>query len=213
MAETKDKILDAAELLFAEKGLGDTSLRAITQAADVNLAAVNYHFGGKDGLVLAVYERRIDSLNKRRLQLLEQARSAGSPGLEAVLEAYIRPALDVRFEPAAARYIKLLGRAYTEPNEQLRAFLPKQYDDVMECFKPELQRHLPGLAKEEIYWRMHFCVGALIYCMAGADMMTMSSACQLCDPNDTEGMISRLVAFVAAGMRSAGQPPASVQVV
>ena len=203
MIETKDRILDAAEELFANKGLGDTSLRAITQAADVNLAAVNYHFGGKDGLILAVFARRIDALNERRLYLLDQARTKNELTLEAILDAYIRPGLDVRFDPDAARYMKLLGRAYTEPHDQLQAFLPKQYDAVLEEFKPEFQRVLPGIDRTELYWRIHFCVGALMYCMAGAEMMRLSSVCHSCDPGDTEGMIQRLVAFAAAGMRAA----------
>ncbi len=200
---TKDRILDAAEKLFADKGLSETSMRAITQAADVNLAAVNYHFGSKEALVQAVFMRRANMLNTERLRLLELAQTAadGAPDLESVLEAYIRPALDMSRDKKAARYIKLLGRAYTDPNSHPGEFLPQQYDAVLEKFKPEFARLLPQLDKLELYWRLHFLVGSLVYCMAGTDSMQMSSLCHLCDPNDTEGMIGRLVGFVAAGMR------------
>ncbi len=212
MSETKNRILDAAEHLFADKGLGESSLRAITQAANVNLAAVNYHFGGKDGLIRAVFARRIEALNERRLLLLEHARGHGQLSLETILDAYIRPALDTSTDPNAARYIKLLGRAYTEPNDQLRAFLPQQYDAVLARFKPELHRVLPDVGKAELYWRMHFCLGALLYCMAGAEVMQLSSDCELCDPRDVEGMIGRLVRFVAAGLRAPGLPVDTVRV-
>ncbi|HEX7028790.1 MAG TPA: TetR/AcrR family transcriptional regulator [Gammaproteobacteria bacterium] len=211
MADTKDRILDAAEALFADRGLSETSMRAITRAAAVNLAAVNYHFGSKDALIQAVFARRAEALNSRRLEALAGSRACGGLDLEAVLDAYIRPALEMARDEKAARYIRLLGRAYTDPNSRAGQFLPRQYDAALEAFKPEFSRQLPQIDKTELYWRLHFLIGSLVYCMAGLDMMRLSSSCYLCDPADTEGMIRRLVAFVAAGMRaeaaSAAQPP------
>lgn len=212
MIATKDRILDVAEGLFAEWGLSETSLRAITREAGVNLAAVNYHFGSKEALIQAVFARRAEALNSRRLKALASSKARGVPGLEAVLDAYIRPALEMARDEKAGCYIKLLGRAYTDPNIQAGQFLPRQHDATLEAFKPEFSRLLPQLDKTELYWRLHFLIGGLVYCMAGQDMMLLSSSCQLCDPADTEGMIRRLVAFVAAGLRApvtayAVQPP------
>ena len=70
---TKDRLLDAAERLFADKGYSATSLRDITQKAEVNLAAVNYHFGSKEALLSAALERRFDPVNRKRLELLDAA--------------------------------------------------------------------------------------------------------------------------------------------
>ena len=78
---TKDRLLDAAEELFSSRGIDATSLRAITSAAEVNLASVNYHFGSKDGLVKTVFIRRLEPLNNERLELLDalEISAAGAP--------------------------------------------------------------------------------------------------------------------------------------
>ena len=70
--DTKQRILDVAERLFATRGFHATSLRAITRAAEVNLAAVNYHFGSKDALLEAVMLRRLGPLNEIRQARLDQ---------------------------------------------------------------------------------------------------------------------------------------------
>jgi AcrR family transcriptional regulator len=209
MADTKVRILDAAETLFADHGLSETSMRAITRTAGVNLASVNYHFGSKEALIQAVFARRAEALNRRRLEALANGKARGVLDLETVLDAYIRPALEMARDEKAGRYIKLLGRAYTDPNSRAGQFLPRQYDATLEAFKPEFSRLLPQIDKTELYWRLHFLIGSLVYCMAGLDMMRLtSSSCYLCDPADTEGMIRRLVAFVAEGMRAAAAPVA-----
>src|SRR6201996_8870198 len=91
---TKERILGAAEVLFARHGFDGASLRQLTAAAGVNLAAVNYHFGSKDRLVEEVFRRRLDELNSRRLKAL--SRISGNPDttLEDVLSAFIKPALE-----------------------------------------------------------------------------------------------------------------------
>ncbi|MFO7982053.1 MAG: TetR family transcriptional regulator, partial [Desulfuromonadales bacterium] len=94
--DTKERILDAAEGLFAREGFHGTSLRAITTRAAVNLAAVNYHFGSKDTLIEAVFERRLTPLNRLRLQRLDEVkkraeRSGGKPETRDVLAAFIEP--------------------------------------------------------------------------------------------------------------------------
>src|SRR5215470_418761 len=81
-ADTKTRILDAAEALFTEHGFEATSLRQLTTAAGVNLAAVNYHFGSKEELFQAVLTRRLDPMNQERLDLLTGLeREAGSKAL------------------------------------------------------------------------------------------------------------------------------------
>ena len=79
VVETKERILDAAETLFMEHGYEATSLRALTTAADVNLAAVNYHFGTKEELFQAVLTRRLDPMNQRRLELLTRFEAESAP--------------------------------------------------------------------------------------------------------------------------------------
>ena len=76
---TKDRILDAAESLFMEHGFEATSLRSITAAAGVNLAAVNYHFGSKEELFQAVLTRRLDPMNQERVDLLDRFERDAAP--------------------------------------------------------------------------------------------------------------------------------------
>src|SRR5574340_767840 len=98
-AGTKDRILDAAERLFAEHGFNGTSLRMITAAADVNLAAVNYHFRSKETLIEAVYKRRIGPANEKRLRMLDEYEAAAGDGavpVENILRALVAPMLELR---------------------------------------------------------------------------------------------------------------------
>src|SRR5580692_187637 len=91
-ADTKTRILDAAEKLFGKNGFDATSLRDITADADVNLAAVNYHFQTKDSLIDAVIARRIEPVNRKRLELLESA--GPNPNIEQILIAFLAPVLN-----------------------------------------------------------------------------------------------------------------------
>ena len=93
-ADTKERILDTAERLFADHGFPATSLRDITQEAGVNLAAVNYHFGGKEGLLIEVLERKIAPVNRSRLAQLETLETAaGSDPVptEHLVRAFVTP--------------------------------------------------------------------------------------------------------------------------
>src|SRR5437762_11351711 len=94
--DTRSRILDGAEELFGERGLDRVSIRDITRKAKANLAAINYHFGSKEDLIAAVFERRVVPVNEARLAALdvvEKAVGKKSPKLEAILEAFIRLAL------------------------------------------------------------------------------------------------------------------------
>ena len=114
---TRGKILDAAEALFAEHGFSATSVRAITTKAEVNLAALNYHFGSKDAVIDAVFSRRIAPLNQERLRLLDQLEKKSGdtvPGLEDLLSALLGPAIRLAADPelGGERFMRLMGRAH-----------------------------------------------------------------------------------------------------
>lgn len=203
---TKARILDAAERLFADRGFDATSLRRITAEADVNLAAVNYHFGSKAGLLEAVFRRRVEPLNTERLARLEalQHDRDGRPAVEAILKTFIEPALRVSRDPARGGtvFMRLLGRSYAEPNDQIRRFMPELYRDIKQRYSEALGQAVPHLAVEELYWRMHFVVGTIAYTMAGTDALQLLASCPLCDPDDVEAVTERLVVFLAAGMKA-----------
>jgi len=167
--DTRQRLLDAAEALFAEHGFAETSLRAITTQARANLAAVHYHFGSKDELLRAVFARRLQALNEERLARLTALETGGGPvTVETVLAAFIEPSLQLRGDGVQGeQFTRLLGRAQIEASEALRDFLRDQYAPVLERFQRTLVRLLPELSPGEIRWRLYFIVGALSFTYAG----------------------------------------------
>src|SRR5204863_8376906 len=124
LKDTRSRILDGAEELFGERGLDRVSIRDITRKAKVNLAAINYHFGSREDLIAAVFERRVVPVNEARLAALdvvEKAAGKKSPKLEAILEAFIRPALQcsLKAPKGGASFSKLFGRCLSEPSPEV----------------------------------------------------------------------------------------------
>ncbi len=205
-ADTRSRILNAAEHLFMEHGFEATTLRMITTDAGANLAAVNYHFGSKEALIAEVFRRRLTWLNEQRLAALEAAEvGAGDTALKPrqIVEAFfgvaIRMAADV--EGGGRTFMRLLGRTYTEPSEFVRGFLAEEYAAVVIRFKAALVRALPDVPQEEILWRFHFMMGAMSYAISGADALHILSDVQLDDAN-TEALYARLMSFLIGGLRA-----------
>ncbi len=211
-ADTKTRILDAAERLFAEQGFDATSLRAITGEASVNLAAVNYHFGSKDALIEAVLARRLEPMNGERLRLLDECerRSGEGPApLEEILRCFFRPALLMNADPesGAARFIQIFGRTFTEPGDRLQEMFARQFRNVARRFKRAIARALPDLTKEELAWRMHFMIGAMAHTMSNVEGRRLLGDGEL-DEKSVDAQVELLIRFAAAGLRA----PASVRI-
>jgi AcrR family transcriptional regulator len=195
---TKERILAAAEALFAQRGFDGASLRQLTASAGVNLAAVNYHFGSKEKLVEQVFKRRLDALNQHRLA--ELAKVAGQPGttLEDVLAAYIRPALELSHEGNGSLFMRVLARAFAEHDDTLRQFLSENYGHVMRQFTAEFARLLPHLEKAELYWRIDLVTGALTHAMSGFGMIQRKD--NVSEQQHREQTAAHLIRFAAAGL-------------
>ena len=205
--DTKSKILDAAEELFMEHGFEATSLRLITTAAGVNLAAVNYHFGSKEELFQAVLTRRLDPMNQDRMQLLSayESASGGKPlTCEKILAAMFIPALKLArdHQQGGKNFLRLLGRAYADPAPFIREFLSSQYREMIARFRAAFSFALPHIPREELSWRLHFVMGALSYTLAGADMLKIISQIHPEEATNDELLLKRLAPFLAAGLRS-----------
>ena len=175
-AATQDRILDAAEALFMEHGFEATSLRLITAAAGVNLAAVNYHFGSKEELFQAVLTRRLDPMNQARVALLDryEAQRAGPLACERILAALFIPALELARDPAARRQ-PISCACWAAPTPIRRrssaSSCRQQYAPMIARFKDAFARALPHLPRKELSWRLHFIMGALSYTLAGTDAL------------------------------------------
>ena len=204
-AETRRRVLDAAEQLFAERGIKGVSIRDITQAAGVNLAAINYHFGTKQGLAAEVIKHCLDPLNEKRLQLLDEveAKAGGRPPkLEAVLEAMIRPAVERGFDHEGSEtFLRLTGRCLSEPNVEIEQLVRSHFEKLLRRFDAAFLHALPGLKPEELFWRINFIHGALHYSLLTCGKQK-SLPVKMRKNLDAKGLIHRLVAFTAAGLRA-----------
>ncbi|TAA46193.1 TetR/AcrR family transcriptional regulator [Pseudoxanthomonas winnipegensis] len=197
---TKDRILGAAEELFALHGFAGTSLRQVTTRADVNIAAVNYHFGSKENLVNEVFRRRMDVMTAARLGQLEQALKRRGE-LEPILAAFVEPALAMAQDgQGGGAFVRVIARAYAEKNDNLRKFLSDHYGHVLREFAKAIAACLPGLSKQELYWRLDFLAGALTYAMA--DFGLIKRPAGVTEAAHRELAARELIRFAEAGFRA-----------
>ncbi|MBK7206415.1 MAG: TetR family transcriptional regulator [Thermomonas sp.] len=198
---TKDRILHAAEELFAQHGFAATSLRQVTSLADVNIAAVNYHFGSKENLVNEVFRRRMDDMSAERLKALRLAVDSHPGELEPILAAFVEPALAMAQDRhGGGAFIRVIARAYAESNDSLRKFLSDQYGHVLREFAKALSGCLPGLGKEALYWRLDFLSGALTYAMADFGLIKRPSG--VSEATHRTRAAKALIRFAAAGFKA-----------
>ena len=202
MTETKVRILDAAERLFAQQGL-EVSIRQITDDAGVNLAAVNYHFQSKEALIDAVIARRFEPVTRRRFEMLDQLEAVAGNGplpLESVLEAFLAPVLAPN-RPGLGHLKPLMGRMYSMPPEFIKRLFNVHLAPVAARFTAALARAVPGLPESECMWRLYFIGGAMVHAINWSGVIPALSNGQA-DPTDTKALLARLTAFAAAGFRA-----------
>jgi AcrR family transcriptional regulator len=198
---TKDRILSAAEELFAVHGFAGTSLRQVTSQADVNIAAVNYHFGSKENLVNEVFRRRMDDMSRQRIDALKAAITQHPGELEPILAAFVEPALALAQDRhGGGAFVRVVARAYAEKNDTLRKFLSDHYGHVLREFAKAIAGCVPGLSKEELYWRLDFLAGALTYAMA--DFGLIKRPAGVGEKAHRERCARELIRFAAAGFKS-----------
>jgi len=204
MSETKDRLLDAAEELFAERGVAETSLREITTLAKANLAAVNYHFGGKDGLLEAVFARRLRPVNRERLVLLDAfEREAGDAPvpLEQILYANLMPpfrSLELLGE-AGERFMRIVARINADPGNALHEVFVRQFDEIRTRYLAALSRSLPELDAEEIERRFQYTLAAMLHTFCWSKHIGPLCAAAA---DHREQVFASLVTFAAAGLRA-----------
>jgi len=198
-ADTKTRILDAAERIFSQDGFDAASLRTITAAAQVNLAAVNYHFQTKEALFSAVIQRRVQPVNERRIEMLESI--AGKPTVEKVLGAFLRPLLELNSgEPGVIR--PLMARLYGVPRELHTRIIEENFGPLLRRFVDALAEAIPGAPHEELQWRMFFLIGAMAQSMAWGSIISKFMRTDA-NADDFEELVDRLISFGAAGIKAA----------
>src|SRR3984885_1618195 len=215
MNETRERILDTAERLFAEQGYSGTSLRTIIAEARVNLAAIHYHFGSKEALLEAVFLRRAEPANQERLMMLERCeRDAGNnaPELEKVIEAFVVPAFHTAYDPARGGPVfqALVGRLYAE-GDILPRIVGTRFLPLLGRFASALARALPDLPPDELFWRVHFAMGATAQALRGTKDWEIFGGPSR-DGADSEIIMQRLMAFLEAAFRAPLPRPADARI-
>lgn len=208
---TKQRLVEAAEALFADEGFDRVSVRDITSKAAANVAAVNYHFGSREGLVAVVMARYINPVNEERIARLDalEKRVGSKPlAVEEILEAFVRPfATQVRRSELSEKlFFKLMGRMFGQNDCQLPPVVEGVFSTMLGRFQRAFAKALPGLAAEEVWWRIHLMAGAMIHTMAHADTLQRFSGGESGSPT-LEQTLSRFVRFAAAGMRQGLDDP------
>ncbi len=206
-SDTVDRILDAAEELFAERGFSETSLRMITSKAKVNLAAVNYHFGSKNALIHAVFARFLTPFSAILEQAFDdlEARCGDQPAtLNQTLWALTESAVCMpqRTEKGISIFMRLLGLAYTQSQGHLRMFLEQEYGHTFSRFMRLLKEATPQLSAVDRYWRIQFMLGATAFTMSSSDALQDILQNKLGVETSVQEIAARLVPFLAAGMQA-----------
>lgn len=200
-AATKAQVLAATERLFALNGFKNVSVRDITAEAGVNLASVNYHFGSKDALLFEIFRRRTSELNRERARMLHEAadRHGGKPPVREILRALFEPPLRWS-SPGHDRRISVqfIIRARSEGTEAMREVLRTDVSHLRR-FADALMGARPGLAPEDVYWRLHFCLGMV----HNNRFVEFDRLHILSDgatrESDTEQLLRRMLDFAEAG--------------
>jgi AcrR family transcriptional regulator len=193
---TRTAILNAAERLYADRGFADVTLRDIVAAADVNLAAVNYHFGSKDELIAELFVTRSLVTNRERLNELKAAEAAGggSAGIDAVLRALVGPPLRGCLGPNRQRSdaARFMIRASIESVAPIRKIRNREIDHLRR-FAAAMRRSLPDHSDVDIYWGLHFALAMAHQTIRDGERLTKLSD-GVCDLNDVADIIERIVA-------------------
>jgi AcrR family transcriptional regulator len=202
---SREKLIQSAEALFAERGFEGVSVRDIANAAGVNSALIGYYFRGKEGLLSEVYTRHCEPLKRERERLLaEFAKDEAGLALEKTIEAFIKPSLEVTTDSSGrSGFIRLRAILSAENSALLEQLVAENFDASSGMFVEALAKCLPGLSRDEIYWRFHFLLGTVYYTGAGPHRIRTLSGGR-CDPSDPDATTKHLVPFLAAGFRAPG---------
>jgi AcrR family transcriptional regulator len=201
---TKVEILNAAESLFAKHGFVNTSMRMITQLANVNLASVNYHFGSKKNLIQAVLKRHFDVIIPNIDNNLDVWIRAEDLNALTLIESIALPLLDSEYNQAnsTALFVQVLGRGYSETQGHLRRFITQQYGRTIDKMLEAFHMLLPNTGREEVFWRLHFALGSFVFSLSSYQALSEIAVADFNQVPDVESMIKRLITFVAAGVNS-----------
>jgi AcrR family transcriptional regulator len=198
---TVDALLDAAEAEFADAGIETSSLRKIMRTAGADPGAIHYHFGGRQALADAVLRRILAPVNERRLELLERATAQGPPPLPALIEALIRPDIEMahQLHARSAGRARLIAAVYLHPSEFVENIVSAHFAPVADRFRPHLEAAVPDVAFPLIAWRIRWCVFGTV----GALLADGAAAFERPTDDLIDDLVTTLTAAVSATVAGA----------
>ncbi|MBB5048970.1 AcrR family transcriptional regulator [Rhodopseudomonas rhenobacensis] len=207
LSDTRSAILTAAERLYAARGFADVTLRDIVAEANVNLAAVNYHFGSKDELITELFVSRSLATNRERLNELKAAEAAGGgrAPIDQVLRALVGPTLRGCLGPDEQRSdaARFMIRASVEAIAPIHKIRNREIDHLRK-FAAAMRRSLASVDEVEIYWGLHFALAMAHQTIRDSERLQKLSEGR-CDLDDVDGVIDRVVAVAATALGAAAK--------
>jgi len=205
-SDSRERILDAAERLFAERGLRATSLREIAAAARANTGSIYFHFKTKAELTREVFRRRLEPLDAERLARLdacERDASPRPPPLRDILEALIAPLARITRDGGAAglRFLGVLGRTYSEPDPEIIRMLERDHGATLDRFRASLARALPDLPEADLNLRFHFALGSVAHTL-GSDVTWRMVSGRRPAAGAWQPVLAALLPFLVAGFEA-----------
>ena len=210
-ADTRERLLDAAEQIFAERGFEGASMRAVTQAAGASVSAANYHFGSKEALLRETLLRRVGPLNERRiarLDALERDANGRPLELETIVEAFLRPVFEehAASDDATARFRQVAARIYSDPPAVVSAMKRELFGPIVTRFVAALAAALPEKSREEIELGFQLTVGVMVHVISGHLVTVPGQEEGECDcwtaRLSDESVLQQMIAYVVAGLRA-----------
>jgi AcrR family transcriptional regulator len=196
--ETTERLLDAAERLFAQHGYDGVGMRMLADEARVNLGAATYHYGSKKTLFIETFMRRFRLANAERLRLLREAEAEanGKPlTAEKIVDCMVRPLHLLGLEHPS--FHSLLARNLFMPPPFLHAALHREIEPADRVFVAALHRSLPKIPEDLLRQRIMFTMGALV--MFSVQMGKLKAPR---NPKLDDSLIKEMARFVAAGLQS-----------
>ena len=204
---THTRFLVSAERLFCVHGYDGTKIRAIATLSNANLGMLSHYWGSKRALFREVFDRRLRPIHEermRRFRALEKSMKGGKPvSIVEVLQAQIEPAFVLPEQSAAdATALRvLMGRALTDPSEEVVTVMGEIFTESANLFFMLLRKAAPDIDHSEFYWRANCVVGAFTFAESYTDRLTRFIDEDLSDI-DWKKASNYVVRFLAAGMRA-----------
>lgn len=210
--DTRGRILAAATKAFAQRGFDAVTVRDITAAAGVNGAAINYHFGSKERLIVEVFKSVVGPIHRERMDRLRRylAEEAPSqPDIEQIVRAFVEPPIRAAYDPdrEGGTYHRFYILAYAIRRPYAGRMLRDLSDQLAREFIGALEEALPSISREEVYWRYDFMIGSLVHILLDVDRHRLRRISGgICDTADPERMLEQLTNFLVAGFQGAAAP-------